>query len=187
MSDDGPATKHRKKTGRTKPPLGGPFTTRNSHTSPRRILQRENEARAIELRKQGRTLAAIGEHFGVSAKTAYTWIVRGIERLVPPETAEIARSIELNRYDELLENWRDRALKDNPAAAKIYLNAVFHRIAPMLLDGMRSEAAGAIEPALLARAPEELQKRVAISCSAVTKSRSLARRPSLPSEFASAD
>ena len=47
---------------------------------------------------------------------------------------------------------------------RVALLAVFHRIAPMLLDGMRSEAAGAIEPALLARAPEELQKRVAISC-----------------------
>ena len=65
--------------------------------------------------------------------------------------------------------------------------AIFHRIAPMLLDGMHGEAAGAIEPALLTRAPEELQKRVAISCSAMTETWSLARRPGLPNEFASAD
>ena len=65
--------------------------------------------------------------------------------------------------------------------------AIFHRIAPMLLYSVHGEAAGAIEPMLLTRALEQLQKRVAISCSAMTETWSLARRPGLPNEFASAE
>ena len=56
----------------------------------------------------------------------------------------------------------------------------------MLLYGVHGEAAGAIEPALLTRAPEKLQERKTISRGAVTKARSLAQRSGLPDEFAGA-
>ena len=55
--------------------------------------------------------------------------------------------------------------------------AVFRRVAPMLLDGVHGEAAGAIEPTLLTRAPEQFQERIAISCSAMTETWSLTQRP----------
>ena len=57
----------------------------------------------------------------------------------------------------------------------------------MLLDGVHGEAAGAIKPELLARAPEEFQESITISRRAVTEARSLARRPGPPDEFARAD
>ena len=104
-------------------------------------------------------------------------------------------SAEASRPEEVVHGWE--AIRSGDAVGekdckawiagpqRVPPLAIFRRIAPVLLYGMHREAAGTIEPALVARAPEEFQKRVAITCRAVTEARSLAQRPGLPSEFAS--
>jgi len=77
-----------------------------------RIAQAEQEQRALELRKQGYSLAKIGEELGLgSAGNAYKLIVEAI-RKIPLEDAEIVRRIETERYDRML-----RKLEDNLNAA----------------------------------------------------------------------
>jgi hypothetical protein len=42
-------------------------------SSPKRILARERQSEALQMRKEGQTFAEISKHFSVTAKTAYAW------------------------------------------------------------------------------------------------------------------
>ena len=114
--------RHRRKTTspRNKPPAHGGKSVKNSWTSPKRILAREREAEMLEFRKSGLTHAEIGQRFGVSAKTAYKWIVRGMEHLVPVETASQVRAVELGRLDTLINRIWPQCTADNLAAINTF-------------------------------------------------------------------
>jgi hypothetical protein len=63
--------KRRKSTSRRlRPPARGTRNVNNSWTSPKRILARERQAEALQMRKEGQTFAEISKHFSVTAKTA---------------------------------------------------------------------------------------------------------------------
>jgi hypothetical protein len=99
--EGGRIVKRRKKTGHTKPPVIGGFSTKNSWTSPKRIAQRKKEAEALALREQAYSYAQIGAHMGLSPKTACTLVFKAMDRLIPIETAERVRTLELGRLDAI--------------------------------------------------------------------------------------
>jgi hypothetical protein len=66
----------------------------------RKLAAREREARALELRRDGRTHAEIAEIFGVSREMVTRIINRGMDRIVQ-EPAEQQRLIDLDRLDRL--------------------------------------------------------------------------------------
>jgi hypothetical protein len=69
----------------------------------------------LELRKSGMTYTAIGQHFGLSAKSAYGWVVRAMEQLIPPENAEQVRTILLEECNEIINRLWAEATADNLA------------------------------------------------------------------------
>jgi hypothetical protein len=91
--------KRRKKTGHTKPPLPGGFSTKNSHTSPKRIAERKRQAEALTLRAAGASYASIGEHLKVNASAACKLVFKAMDRLIPAEVPERVRTLELTRLD----------------------------------------------------------------------------------------
>jgi hypothetical protein len=101
-----------------KPPSGGAKqSTKNSHTSPRKIAARRKMTEAIGLREQGYSFQQIGEHLGVAPNTAHHWVVQ-LMREMPAETAEVLRTTELRRLDALFAAFYDDGLGgDLPAAA----------------------------------------------------------------------
>jgi hypothetical protein len=106
---------------KSRPPIANcAKSVKNSHTSPRRIIEREQIAEALELRKTGLTHAEIGARFNISAKTAHKWICRGMEKLIPAETAEQVRAIELHRLDSLINRIWPQCTADNLAAINTY-------------------------------------------------------------------
>jgi len=60
------------------------------------------DAEACELRAQGWTYRRIGEHFGISYKTAFDAVQRALHDIIK-EPAEAARQFELDRLDGELE------------------------------------------------------------------------------------
>lgn len=85
-------------------------TRRQSQTSARRIIARQREARAMEMRLAGHTYAEIAEALGISSVSAYQAVRRVLDRLAERtnETAEQVRKIEESRLDELLRSLWDR-------------------------------------------------------------------------------
>lgn len=73
-----------------------------SKSSQRRILAREREGRALELRKAGYTYAQIAAELGYkSVSAAYGAVVRAMEKLVPVEDAEALRQLEREKLDKM--------------------------------------------------------------------------------------
>jgi DNA-binding NarL/FixJ family response regulator len=61
-------TKRRK---RNRPPLPGGFSTKNSHTSSKRIALRRRQSEALRLREQGYNYEQIGKHMKTNPSTVY--------------------------------------------------------------------------------------------------------------------
>jgi hypothetical protein len=125
-----PKRRHTKKTdgspraqrkGHLKPPVIGGFSTKNSHTSPKRIAQRKREAEALQLREQGYSHAQIGEHMDLSPSQVCRMVFAAMDKLIPVETAERVRTLELKRLDAIQsELWED-VTRGNLGAIHAYL------------------------------------------------------------------
>jgi hypothetical protein len=118
---DGPIVRRKRKTGHTKPPVIGGFSTKNSHTSPKRIAQRKKEAQALQLREHGYSHAQIGEHMKLSPSRVCRMIFSAMDKLIPVESAERVRTLELRRLDAIQsEIWED-VTNGNLGAIHTYL------------------------------------------------------------------
>ena len=89
-----------KRRKRNRPPLPGGFSTKNSHTSPKRIALRRRQSEALRFREQGYNYEQIAKHMKTNPSTVYRWVMAAMDRI----TAEPARRVldlELRRLDAL--------------------------------------------------------------------------------------
>lgn len=74
-----------------------------SKSSQRRLLGKERQKQALDLRKSGATYDAIGQALGISTQGAYKAVIRALDSLNAKisEGAEQLRRLELERLDRL--------------------------------------------------------------------------------------
>lgn len=82
-------------------------------TRPKRLLARERDRQALELRMQGLTFAAIGAELGVSWQAAQQAVQRSLEvtKAAIAERAEELRAIEVERLEKITEVLWPRVLE----------------------------------------------------------------------------
>jgi hypothetical protein len=115
------------KVGRDKkPPLHSAQTTKNSHTSPRRIALRRKMNEALAFREKGLTYTAIAKQFRVSVSVVHGWVVQAMHAL-PIENAKLVLAMELKRLDGYLAAYHDKALLGDMPATKMCLRILSHR------------------------------------------------------------
>src|SRR6516165_2902684 len=71
-------TKRRK---RNRPPLPGGFSTKNSHTSPKRIALRRRQSEALSFREQGYNYEQIAKYMKTNPSTVYRWVIAAMDRI----------------------------------------------------------------------------------------------------------
>jgi hypothetical protein len=105
-----------------------------SKMSKRRVQARDNEQRAMELRKQGWTLQRIGNSLGVSAEAVRKMIRRKLEELAEStkEDTIAYRQLELERLDALWSAlWPKRS---SPGAVEKMVKIIHRRSQLLGLD-----------------------------------------------------
>jgi transposase-like protein len=116
-------TKRRK---RNQPPLLGGFSTKNSHTSPKRIALRRRQSEALRFREQGYNYEQIAKHMRTNPSTVYRWVMAAMDRI----TAEPARRVldlELRRLDTLQSAIYADAIDGDLSAQAMYLRIADQR------------------------------------------------------------
>lgn len=85
----------------------------NTPTRPKRLVARERDLRAVEMRKQGMTYAAIGAELGVSWQAAQQAVQRSLDQTKADisENADELRAIEAERLDKITETLWPRVLE----------------------------------------------------------------------------
>jgi hypothetical protein len=109
-----------------KPPLHSAQTTKNSHTSPRRIALRRKMDEALSAREKGLTYTAIAKQMRVSVSVVHGWVVQAMHAL-PIENAKLVLAMELKRLDGYLAAYHDKALLGDMPATKMCLRILSHR------------------------------------------------------------
>lgn len=71
-----------------------------SKTSARRVKTRERKSTALKLRASGATYAAIAEHLGITAQSAYALVKNALDE-IPAESVPEFRAIENVRLDRM--------------------------------------------------------------------------------------
>jgi transposase-like protein len=95
-----PRNGNAKRRKRNRPPLPGGFSTKNSHTSPKRIALRRRQSEALKFRERGYNYEQIAKYMKTNPSTVYRWVVAAMDRI----TAEPAKQVlerELRRLDQL--------------------------------------------------------------------------------------
>lgn len=112
-------------------------------TSPRRIAARENQAKALNLRRAGCTFRQICDAVGYrSTNAAWHAVDRALMELVR-EPAEAVRRMELDRLDGLLRTFWPKAIAGEYPAADKVLQVMDRRARLLGLDAMPSVTAQA--------------------------------------------
>lgn len=94
-------------------------------TRPRRLLARERDRRAVELRIEGLTFAAIGAHLGVTWQAAQQAVNRALDetRSAIAERADELRAIEAERLETITQILWPRVLDGDLKAIDRVLRA----------------------------------------------------------------
>src|SRR6516225_3421427 len=116
-------TKRRK---RNRPPLPGGFSTKNSHTSPKRIALRRRQSEALSFREQGYNYEQIAKHMRTNPSTVYRWVVAALDRITA-EPAKRVLELELRRLDQLQTTIYADALQGDLRAQQMYLRIADQR------------------------------------------------------------
>ena len=98
-----------------------------SHTSPGSIQLQHRRARALELRLAGKPFRAIAKELKCSPQTAFNYIVTIMEKTIPRESAAQLLTLELQRFDTLLETFMPKARRGDKAAAELCLKIEHQR------------------------------------------------------------
>jgi transposase-like protein len=116
-------TKRRK---RNRPPLPGGFSTKNSHTSPKRIALRRRQSEALRFREQGYNYEQIAKHMKTNPSTVYRWVVAAMNRITA-EPAKRVLELELRRLDQLQTAIYADALQGDLSSQQMYLRIADQR------------------------------------------------------------
>src|SRR6516225_10180111 len=111
---------------RNRPPLRGGFSTKNSHTSPKRIALYRRQSEALRLREQGYNYEQIAKRMKTNPSTVYRWVMAAMDRI----TAEPARRVldlELRRLDALQSAIYANAIEGDLSAQAMYLRIADQR------------------------------------------------------------
>ena len=121
-----PRNGNAKRRKRNRPPRPGGFSTKNSHTSPKRIALRRRQSEALRFREQGYNYEQIAKHMKTNPSTVYRWVMVAMDRI----TAEPARRVldlELRRLDALQSAIYPDASDGDLAAQAMYLRIADQR------------------------------------------------------------
>ena len=117
----GKALKRRKREAKKRrPPYAGGFSIKNSHTSPRRVALRKNQAAALELRRTGYSFDEIAAHMKRPRATIHRWITDALDEVVQ-EPAQAVLKLELQRLDAYLAAYHAAAIEGDIPATEIAL------------------------------------------------------------------
>src|SRR6516225_2338736 len=116
-------TKRRK---RNRPPLPGGFSTKNSHTSPKRIALRRRQSEALRFREQGYNYEQIARHMKTNPSTVYRWVIAAMDRITA-EPAKRVLELELRRLDQLQTAIYADALQGDLSSQQMYLRIADQR------------------------------------------------------------
>jgi len=107
-----------------------------SKTSKRRVITRDREQLAFELRKQGLGYAAIGTKLGVSMQAAHQMVQRKLAEIaeLTNKDAEKVLEMELERLDALWNGLWPKAKKGNTQAVEKAVKVMARRAALLGLD-----------------------------------------------------
>src|SRR5262249_25558523 len=111
---------------RNRPPLPGGFSTKNSHTSPKRIALRRRQSEALRFREQGYNYEQIARRIKTNPSTAYRWVVAAMDRITA-EPAKRVLELELRRLDQLQTAIYDDALQGDLRSQQMYLRIADQR------------------------------------------------------------
>lgn len=102
-------------------PGRGKNSTLNADSGQRRVIAAQRQARALQLRVMGVSLAAIAEEVGYADPSgARKAIMAGLKELLPDELRDDARRLELAKLDRLEQaNWANALSGDEKAASVI--------------------------------------------------------------------
>lgn len=106
----------------------------HSKTAPERVHAAENRKKAVELRVQGASFAAIGRALGVSAMMAHKYITKELKELAidTRESTDQLRQMELLRLDRMeLALW-DQAINDKEYGAVDRVLRIMERRAKLM-------------------------------------------------------
>jgi len=119
-----------------------------SKGSKRRIIAREREKRAMELRLAGATYAQIGEALGISAQAAHKAVMRALDRINEKlaEDAQKVLRLELERLDKMLLALWPQAQRGNQGAVDRILRIMERRARLLGLDAPHNVNVSAAEP-----------------------------------------
>ena len=121
-----PRNRNTKRRKRNRPPLPGGFSTKNSHTSPKRIALRRRQSEALSFREQGYNYEQIAKYMKTNPSTVYRWVIAAMDRI----TAEPARRVlelELRRLDDLQSGIYADAIEGDPVSIRLYLDIADRR------------------------------------------------------------
>lgn len=95
----------------------------NTPTRPKRLLARERDRAALELRMQGLTFAAIGASMGITGEGARTAVMRSLEETKADiaERAEELRAMESQKLDAAAQALWPQVLAGNLRAQNVWL------------------------------------------------------------------
>jgi len=121
-----PRNSNTKRRKRNRPPLPGGFSTKNSHTSPKRIALYRRQSEALRLREQGYNYEQIAKHMKTNPSTVYRWVVAAMDRITA-EPAKRALELELRRLDQLQTAIYTDALQGDLSSQQMYLRIADQR------------------------------------------------------------
>jgi transposase-like protein len=116
-------TKRRK---RNRPPLPGGFSTKNSHTSPKRIALRRRQSEALRFREEGYNYEQIAKRMKTNPSTVYRWVMAAMDRITA-EPAKRVLELELRRLDQLQTAIYADALEGDLSSQQMYLRIADQR------------------------------------------------------------
>lgn len=108
-------------------------------TNSKRVLAREREYRALELRKRGASFAEIGRQLGIGRSGAYKAVNRGLDRLnnkVEDAAQELQRmrTLEAERLNDMAESIWDAVIEGDTKKMEIMLKLMDRRAKLLGLD-----------------------------------------------------
>jgi len=103
-------------------------------TSPERVHAAENRKKAVELRVQGASFAAIGRALGVSTVMAHNYIKKELAELAAAtrESTDSLRQMELLRLDRMELSLWDQAINDKEFGAVDRVLKIMERRAKLM-------------------------------------------------------
>jgi predicted DNA-binding protein (UPF0251 family) len=109
-----------------RPPYGGGFSVKNSHTSPRRVALRKNQSEALQLRRSGRSFDEIAARMKRPRATIHRWITDALEEMIQ-EPAQAVLKLELQRLDAYLAAYHAAAVQGDLQATDMALKILEKR------------------------------------------------------------